>query len=100
LPAFNNTGRKRLAGGRTEAKDFFDLYFLSHTFMPLCEFVDRYGSPVIKEGIITWYRTYDRMAIIDGILRLKTDKKVDYRSMERHFREEVDRIIEREIEEI
>jgi|Deesub1362A_J573_1020465.scaffolds.fasta_scaffold00230_57 predicted nucleotidyltransferase component of viral defense system len=100
LPVFNNTWRKRLAGGRTEAKDFFDLYFLSHTFMPLCEFVDRYGSPVIKEGIITWYRTYDRMAIIDGIPRLKTDKKVDYRSMERHLREEVDRIIEREIEGI
>jgi hypothetical protein len=100
LPALNSIGRKKFIGGRTEAKDFFDLYFLSHTFMPLCQFVDRYGNPVIREGIISWYRTYDRMAIIDGILRLKTDKKIDYKSMERHFHDEIDRIVERQVKEI
>jgi hypothetical protein len=100
LPALNGVGRKKFVGGRTEAKDFFDLYFLSHTFMPLCQFVDKYGDSVIKEGIISWYRTYDRMTIIDGILRLKTDKKIDYKSMEKHLHKEIDRIVERQVKEI
>lgn len=100
LPALNGVGRKKFVGGRTEAKDFFDLYFLSHTFMPLCQFVDKYGDPAIKEGIISWYRTYDRMTVIDGVLRLKTDKKIDYKSMEKHFHEEINRIVERQVGEI
>lgn len=100
LPVLNGIGRKKFVGGRTEAKDFFDLYFLSHTFMPLCQFVDKYGDPVIKEGIITWYKTYDRMDIIDGVLRLTTDKKIDYKNMEKHFHKEVDRIVERQVGEI
>lgn len=100
LPALNGVGRRKFVGGRTEAKDFFDLYFLSHTFMPLCQFVDKYGDPVIKEGIISWYKTYDRMAIIDGILRLKTDKKIDYKSMEEHLHKEIDRVVEGQVKEI
>jgi hypothetical protein len=100
LPVLNNTGRKRFIGGRSEAKDFFDLYFLSHTFMPLCDFVEKFGNPVIKEGLINWYRTFDRITVIDEILRLKTDKKIDYKIMEKHLHEEIDRIVEKQIGEI
>ena len=35
IPAVSDSGRMIFVGGRQEAKDFFDLYFLSKTFMPL-----------------------------------------------------------------
>ncbi len=93
-------GKKRFVGGREDAKDLFDIYFLSHTFMPLSQFVKRYGDYTIKEGLIAWFRSYDRLQMIDGILNLDTDKSIDYRMIESHIGEEIDKIIEAEIEEI
>jgi hypothetical protein len=93
----DDIGRTAPIGGRIEAKDFYDLYYLSHTFIPLAGFVKKYCNPVIIEGLIRWFRTYDRMKMMDGILEIKTDKKIDYKKMERHFKEEIDKIIEKEI---
>lgn len=90
-------GRQRLIGGRQEAKDFFDLYFLSHTFMGLAEFAGKYLDATIKEGLITWFRTYKRMHIIDGVLSIITDKDINYKVMEVHFKKEIDKIIELQI---
>ncbi|MCX5712688.1 MAG: nucleotidyl transferase AbiEii/AbiGii toxin family protein [Candidatus Omnitrophica bacterium] len=42
IAAMDSIGRNSFAGGRQEAKDFFDLYFLSKTFMPLSSFVNEY----------------------------------------------------------
>jgi len=94
LPAMDEIGRKKLIGGRAEPKDFYDLYFLSHTFMGLSGFIDLYGGASIKEGLIGWFRTYDRMSMIDGVLRMHTDKKIAYRDIEKHFKEQIDAIIE------
>jgi len=86
--------------GRQEAKDFFDLYFLSTTFQPLASFVKDYGNNQIKEGIVRWFRSYDRIAMKSGLLDIKTKIPIDYRIAENHFRIEIDNILEAEIGEI
>lgn len=93
-------GRKITEGGRQEAKDFYDLYFLSHTFMNLSDFAFKYCNAVMQEALIRWFRTYPRMEIISGLLELQTKNKIDYRAMERHFKKEIDALLERQIEEI
>lgn len=99
-PILDETGRKEFKGGRTEAKDFYDLYFLSHTFRPLSKFVQKYGNSIIREGLIKWFHTYDRMQMMDGVLTLNVDKNIDYKSLERHFKKEIDKIIESQLKQI
>ncbi|MDP2921574.1 MAG: nucleotidyl transferase AbiEii/AbiGii toxin family protein [Candidatus Omnitrophota bacterium] len=93
-------GRKQILGGRAEAKDFYDLYFLSHTFMKLSKFIEKYGNPIIIEGLVRWFRSYDRMAMVDGVLTLDADRQVDYKKMEAHFKKEIDKIIESQLRDI
>lgn len=93
----DSAGRKITRGNREEAKDFFDLYCLSHIFMRLSEFSFRYGSPVIREGIVRWFRTYNRFEMKTGLLELELKKASDYNGMERHFKKEIAGIIEREV---
>ena len=82
---------------RIDAKDFYDVYHLSHTFMPLSRFIQQYCNQIMMEDIIKWYKSYDRMAMIDGVLELASDKRPDYKKMERHFKKEINEIIENEI---
>lgn len=96
----DDVGRRSVIGGRAEAKDFYDIYYLSHTFIPISVFVRQYCSPVIIEGLIRWFRTYDRMKMMDGVLEIKTDRKIDCKKMERYLKEEIDKLIEKEIGEI
>jgi len=96
----DETGRDRFAGGRSSAKDFYDVYFLSHTFMTLSEFAGKYCDSVTIEAIVRWFRTFDRMSMIDGILALAVNKTVDYKMIEQHFKKEVKKIIENEIGEL
>jgi len=94
VPSIDKVGRKKLLGGRTEAKDFYDLYFLSHTFMNLSKFMEEYGDPIMLEGLIRWFRSYDRMAIMDELLTLDIDNEMDCKKIEAHFKKELDKIIE------
>jgi len=91
----DEAGKTRFKGGRQEAKDFFDLYFLSTTFMPLSKFALERCDPAQIESIVVWYRTYGRMAIKEGLLDLSTDKRIDFQKMERHFRGEIEDMIEK-----
>ena len=93
----DGAGRDKFIGGRTDAKDFYDVYLLSHTFMPLAKFIFKYCGQTITEAVVKWFRTYDRMAMIDGVLTLDTNKAIDCKEMEKHFTKETDKIIEREI---
>jgi predicted nucleotidyltransferase component of viral defense system len=93
----DNVGRRSLVGGRMEAKDFYDIYYLSHTFIPLSRFAKKYCDPVLIEGLIRWFHTYDRMNMMDGIFEIRTDKRIDYKKMEKYLSEEIDKIIEKEI---
>lgn len=90
-------GRKRFTGGRQDVKDLFDLYFLSRTFMPLSKFVFDYCAEPQREGIVIWYSTFDREAMKLALNDVRTDKKVPFQEMERHFRSEVERLIRQEL---
>jgi len=97
IEAVDLIGRKVSRGGRQEAKDFFDLYFLSHTFMNLSDFSFRYCGAAIQEALVRWFRTYPRLDIKTGLLDLKTKNKFDYREMEDHFKQEIDCLLEKQI---
>lgn len=93
----DSTGRSIFVGGRQEAKDFFDLYFLSKTFMPLSSFVNEYCQQPQKESIIIWFRTYKRLEMKIGLTEIITNKNVSFLDMEQHFKGEVEKIIAGEI---
>ena len=97
IAAVDSIGRSAFVGGRQEAKDFFDLYFLSKTFMPLSSFVNEYCQQPQKESIIIWFRTYDRLKMKTGLLEIMTNKKVTFLEMEHHFKDEVEKIIAGEL---
>ncbi|MBI5150104.1 MAG: nucleotidyl transferase AbiEii/AbiGii toxin family protein [Candidatus Omnitrophica bacterium] len=93
----NDVGQHVTIGGRQEAKDFYDLYCLSSISTPLSKFVARYGTATVKEGLVRWYRTFDRMVIKTGLLDLVTEKTVDFRRMDQHFKNEVDALLSEEV---
>jgi len=86
-------GKQIFKGGRQEAKDYFDLYFLSTTFMPLSEFAMKYCSQTQMESIIVWYKTYSRLEIKSGLIDIITDKKIDFYHIEHHFKNEIEQLI-------
>jgi hypothetical protein len=65
--------------------------------MRLSEFARRYCDSTRKEGLITWFRSYDRMEMKTGLLDIITDNRIDYKNMEKHFNEEIDRLVKKEI---
>lgn len=97
LPETDDIGRQIMTGGRQEAKDFYDLYCLSNIFINLNDFSFRYCSQTTREAVIRWFRTYSRMDIKTGLLQLKLKKTVDYKDIERHFKKEIEKILEHEI---
>jgi predicted nucleotidyltransferase component of viral defense system len=97
IESIDQTGRTTFAGGRQEAKDFFDLYFLSNTYMPLSKFVDLYCQQPQKESIIIWFRSYKRLQMKAGLTEIITDKKISYQEMERHFKAETEKIVSSEL---
>jgi hypothetical protein len=92
-----STGHQVFVGGRQEAKDYFDLYVLSNTFMPLSQFVKRFCDLSERERIIIWFRRYERMAMMSGLMDIRTDLTLDAKAMERHFSSEIESIIGSEI---
>ncbi|MFC1594134.1 nucleotidyl transferase AbiEii/AbiGii toxin family protein [Candidatus Omnitrophota bacterium] len=97
LQEADETGRKRIIGARQEAKDLFDIYFLSHTFLRLSQFADTFCDQNRKEGIIRWFKTFDRTQMKADLADIKTDKHLDFRTIDKHIAEEIDRILRREI---
>lgn len=97
LETEDKIGRKRFVGGRQEAKDFFDLYFLSKDYMRLSQFVAKH-RPKEKDKVITWYSSYNREEMKLGISELIVSKETDFHSIERHFKKEIDDIIEQELD--
>ena len=93
----SDTGRTEFVGGRQEAKDYFDLYFLSSVFMPLSKFVESFCDQSEKERIIIWHRRYDRIRMKTGLLDIRTNGVLDTKVMEKHFDAEIEKLIEKEI---
>lgn len=99
-PQEDSIGKRITKAGRQEAKDLYDLYCLSQIFMRLSDFSFSFANQLLREGIIRWFRTYDRMDMKTGLLELRLHKHIDYSEIERHFKKEIDRIIEKEVESI
>jgi len=95
----NTIGQNIMIGDRQEPKDFYDLYCLSQTSTPLSQFIIQFGDQTLKEGLIHWYRTYDRMSMRTGLLDLITPRTIDVRLIEDHFKNEIDLLLMEEISE-
>lgn len=93
----DEVGQMKFEGGRQKAKDLFDLYYLSKEFLSLSEFVGRYCDQPRKEGIIRWFRKFDRLEMKTDLADIKTEENVEFRDMDRHFKDEVDKILLEEI---
>lgn len=91
-------GRRFAKGGREEAKDFYDLFCLSQIFMPLSKFSLKYGTPIIRELLVRWFHSYGRFEMKAGLKDLELKKDINYSDIERHFKQEIEKILEEEVE--
>ena len=66
--------------------------------MPLSKFAFQHGEVSLREGLIRWHRTYDRLQMRTGLLDLITSKEIDAREIEKHFDMEIDKLLLKEIE--
>ena len=89
----DKVGQKRFLGGREEAKDFYDVYQLSSTYKRLSRFALGHCGDLQKEALIRWYHTYSRPEIKIGLMELKTRNPVEFVTLERHFKQEIDELI-------
>lgn len=96
----DEVGQSKFIGGRQEAKDLFDLYYLSQRFLSLSEFVNKYCDQTLKEGIIRWFRRFDRMQMKIGLSEIMTSQEVEFRDIDKHFDAEIKQILLGEIGEL
>lgn len=87
-------GRKKIMGGRQEAKDLYDLYILSTAFRNLSVFAAHYCDDWMREGIIVWFRSFNRVAMKTGLLEINTPNTIEFAEIDRHFRSETNKLIE------
>ena len=80
------TGRI-IHAGRQSVKDLFDLYYLSKYHKPLSEFFFEYFSYDKAEGLIAWYRGFNRMNLKIELLELVP--KVDTVVVVKHLDDEL-----------
>ena len=93
----DDVGQVKFDGGRQKAKDLFDLYFLSKDFLSLSEFVGRYCDQPRKEGIIRWFRKFDRLEMKIDLADIKTKEKIEFRDIDKYFMNEINKILLEEI---
>ena len=93
----DEAGKRQFAGGRQDAKDFFDLFYLSSGFMPLSRFAEEYCNALEKESLVVWHSRYDRLAMKTGLLEIRTTQEIDYRRIEKHFNSEIEKLIKEDL---
>ena len=94
----DEAGRPKFIGGRQDAKDLFDIYYLSRGFMKLSDFIDKYCNQALKEGVIRWFRTFPRTQMKADLSDIKTSKTIEFNDIDKHLNGEINRILEKEIE--
>jgi hypothetical protein len=78
---------QEIPSGRQSVKDLFDIYYLSKHYRPLSDFFFEYFSYDKTEGLIAWYRGFNRMDLKVGLLDLVP--KVDTGEVIRHLDGEI-----------
>ncbi len=86
-------GRRKFLGGRQEARDLYDLYLLSTTFQNLSVFMPGHCQAWMKEGVITWFRRFNRTEMKMGLMDIRTTNAIEFAVIDRHFAKEIDRLI-------
>lgn len=75
--------------GREEARDAFDIYYLSKKIEPLRLFMKKLKRPY-QRGVVQWYRSFSRQELKLGISDLDIyDKKFDVSAMIRYLDNEI-----------
>jgi len=93
IPKKNEIGDEITIGGRQEPKDMYDLFMLSRAHVPLSAFALSHCSDTQREGLVQWFRRYDRMDMQVGLLDLDTAHTIDAKEIERHFEAEIKKLI-------
>ena len=93
----NNVGQLQFAGNRQRAKDLFDLYYLSNKVLPLSIFTRKYCDQPRKAGVIRWFRSFNRTEMKMDLAEIKTKTRAEFRDIDRHFKQEIDKILEEEV---
>lgn len=91
-------GRKHFSGGRQDAKDLFDIYFLSQKYLRLSDFVNEYCEQTLKEGVIRWFRTFNRLEMKTDLAEIKSDELIEFKEIDKHLSGEIDKILLREVD--
>lgn len=94
LVSSDEVGRRQIVGGRQEVKDLYDLYILSITYSNLSIFASNKCEALQKEGLIQWSHSYNRMEMKTELMELKTANAIDFGSIERHFKKEIENLIQ------
>ncbi|MFH0924592.1 MAG: nucleotidyl transferase AbiEii/AbiGii toxin family protein [bacterium] len=82
----DSTGRV-IHAGRQSIKDLYDLYYLSENHQPLSDFFFEYLTYDKAEGLIAWYRGFNRMDLKVELLNLVPG--VDTGKVIKHLDEEL-----------
>ena len=89
-PVLDEIGREVMEG-RREARDVFDLYYLSMQIQPLHRFLKKV-PPAGQKGIVHWYRTFSRQGLRLALLDLEIyDRQFNSKEMIRYLEDEVKR---------
>jgi len=92
----DGTGRE-IPGGRNEARDAFDVYFLSKKIEPLHIFLKTMPRHYHR-GMVFWWRSFSRMDLKLGLLDLDTyESKPDTREIINLFDNEMKKFAEEQI---
>lgn len=92
-PGQDRAGKKQFMGGRQEARDLYDLYILSTAFQNLSLFMEQYCEDWVKEAVIIWFRSFNRIEMKMGLIDIRTENKIEFKDIDRHFKNEIDRLI-------
>ena len=93
----NDEVGKEIIKGRQVARDVFDMYLLSKKIIPLHKFL-HFQPPVVKRGIVHWYRSYPRQDYKLALLDMDIyDKKFDSRVMITYLDKEIEKFIREEV---
>lgn len=82
-----DTAGRIIHAGRQSVKDLFDLYYLSKYHKPLSEFFLEHFSYDKAEGLIAWYRGFNRMNLKIELLELVP--KVNVAAVIKHLDDEL-----------
>ncbi|MCU0666090.1 MAG: nucleotidyl transferase AbiEii/AbiGii toxin family protein [Candidatus Omnitrophica bacterium] len=89
---------REISTGRNQARDAFDVYYLSNEVTPLHVFLKKMPAN-FQRGMVSWYQSFSRGDLKISLLDLDIyDKKFDSRDMISHLDSEIKKFIKEAME--